>query len=177
MMAERTSNEESSGAETPQSRLPEDPRLDCLTPLTPGNAVAAILTVDGQYLLQLRDRKRGIFFPDHWGCFGGGVEAGEGLEDALRRELWEELALKIEPEAVRYFTRFDFDFGFAKLEPIWRYFYEIALPPSVIPQLRLDEGSEMRLVSAESILTAAILLTPYDAFALWLHINRGRLVK
>ena len=154
-----------------------DPRLDRHTPLTPGNAVAAILTIGDAYLLQLRDRKRGIFFPDHWGCFGGGVEPGESLERALIRELNEELDLEIDPGAVRYFTRFDFDLGFAGLPPIWRYFYEIALPPAVLPSLRLGEGSDMRVFAAEAILTNAIALTPYDAFALWFHINRGRLVS
>jgi 8-oxo-dGTP pyrophosphatase MutT (NUDIX family) len=153
----------------------DDPRLDRITPLTPGNAVAAILTVEGSYLLQLRDDKRGIFFPAHWGCFGGGVEQGETLEIGLARELDEELSLKLAPDAIRYFTRFDMDLAFAGLAPIWRYFYEIELKRGVLSTLTLGEGREMRLFSPEAILGGAIDITPYDAFALWFHINRSRL--
>lgn len=158
------------------SAPPDDPRLDRSTPLRPGNAVAAILTVGDRYLLQLRDRKHGIFFPDHWGCFGGGTEPGEGIEQALVRELNEELMLELAADQIRYFTRFDFDLGFATIAPIWRVFYEILLPPSALPSLKLNEGSDMRLFSTEDILTGTIAITPYDAFALWFHINRDRLI-
>jgi 8-oxo-dGTP diphosphatase len=152
-----------------------EPRLDIWTPLKPANAVAAIVTMGGNYLLQLRDDKHGIFFPAHWGCFGGATEAGETCEEALLRELNEELTITLDPAILRYFTRFDFDLSFAGLPPIWRYFYEIELAPLRFPELRLREGSALRLFSAEEILTATFPLTPYDSFALWFHINRGRL--
>lgn len=155
--------------------MPEDPRLDRTTRLRPGNAVAALITIGDRYFLQLRDDKIGIFFPRHWGCFGGECEAGETLEGALARELHEELGIALEPAALRYFSRFDFDLGFAGLDPIWRYFYEIDLPPAMQGSLRLREGSDMRAFPIEDILTNRIDITPYDAFALWLHINRRRL--
>jgi 8-oxo-dGTP pyrophosphatase MutT (NUDIX family) len=153
----------------------DDPKLDRTTPLRPGNAVAAIIIVEDAYLLQLRDNKRGIFFPAHWGCFGGAVEPGESNELALARELHEELGAAFPPASFRYFTRFDFDLGFAGLAPIWRYFYEVELTSEALARLRLQEGAGMRLWPLEEILSGAIQLTPYDAFALWFHINRRRL--
>ncbi len=49
-------------------------------PLRASDAVAAIITVeDGRYLMQRRDDIPGIFYPGHWGCFGGAVAAGEKL--------------------------------------------------------------------------------------------------
>jgi 8-oxo-dGTP pyrophosphatase MutT (NUDIX family) len=54
--------------------------------------VAGVILVrkDGAVLLQHRDNKEGIFYPDHW-CYPGGVmEPGELPEEAARRELLEE---------------------------------------------------------------------------------------
>ena len=83
----------------------------------PRDAVAALLVhEDGRYVMQLRDNKPEIFYPGHWGCFGGAVEAGEAPMDALRRELREEIQFDMQ-DATR-FTQFDFDFspiGYAKV--------------------------------------------------------------
>ena len=89
--------------------------------------------------------------------------------------LGEELELRLPASAFRYFTRFDFDLTFAGRGTIWRYFYEVELPASRLSELRLQEGSGMRLFPAEDILLGAVQITPYDAFALWFHINRERL--
>ena len=62
--------------------------------LTPGDAAVALIVLeDGRYLMQHRDQKPGIFYPGHWGLFGGAIDADETPEIALRRELEEELGL------------------------------------------------------------------------------------
>ena len=38
-------------------------------------------------------KEDGIFYPGHWGLFGGAMEPGEAADAALRRELQEELGL------------------------------------------------------------------------------------
>lgn len=152
-----------------------DPRLDRATPLRPGNASAALILVEGRYFLQLRDDIPGIFFPNHWGCFGGGVDPGESSEETLRRELREELGLNLAGVDVRYFTRFTFDLAFMGAAGIWRDFYVVDLPPERLKGLVLGEGREMRLFSADDILAHKISVTPYDSFALWFHINQSRL--
>ena len=57
----------------------------------------------GKLVIQLRDDKPGLLFSSHWATLGGGIEAGETPDEAMRRELGEE----IEP---------------APLVTFWRYF-------------------------------------------------------
>ena len=153
------------------------PRIDpFVSPLTPGDAVAAVLIIGGRYLLQFRDPDRPIFFPGHWGLFGGAIDPGEDEVTALRRELEEELSLSVSSEQMRYFTRFLFDFGFSGSPMLSRGFYVIDLPAESFAGLRLSEGREMRLFSSAEIFDSDIRLTPYDSFALWMYHNRQRLM-
>jgi 8-oxo-dGTP diphosphatase len=56
------------------------------------HAVKAIIYRDnGKALLQQRDYSKDLLFPGHWTFFGGLVEQGETINDALHRELVEEL--------------------------------------------------------------------------------------
>jgi len=52
---------------------------------------ALIYRSDGHILLQQRDYTPGLPFPGFWTFFGGLVEQGENLKEALERELVEEL--------------------------------------------------------------------------------------
>ena len=58
-------------------------------------SVGGIIFVNGKYLVQLRDNKKNIFFPGFWGVFGGLVEKGEKLPQALIREIKEETNLRV----------------------------------------------------------------------------------
>lgn len=49
---------------------------------------------DDRILLCRMPEHRGVF-PGQWGLPGGGVEAGERIQDALRREVREELGVEI----------------------------------------------------------------------------------
>lgn len=44
-------------------------------------------------MIYLRDNKPTIPFPNHWDLFGGAVEKGESPEEALVREIHEELGI------------------------------------------------------------------------------------
>jgi 8-oxo-dGTP pyrophosphatase MutT (NUDIX family) len=149
--------------------------LESRATLRPAHAVAVLLQLgDGRYLMQLRDSNPDIFYPDHWGCFGGAVEAGEPPVAALVRELKEELALQLDPAEVRRFTEFSFDFGFAGDAIRLRTYYEAMLPQTDLSGLALGEGADLGAFEADRLLAMAGVV-PYDAFALWMHSARERI--
>lgn len=146
--------------------------LDGVTPLQACDAVAAIIvTHDGRYVMQLRDHRNDIFYPDHWGCFGGAVDSGETPRQALERELFEELELRVDT-AVE-FMRFDFDFSMLGQSKVFRQYYQIHLGEGDLARCFLHEG-----VAVEAILSDELLghrrVTPYDAFAIWIHASASR---
>jgi 8-oxo-dGTP pyrophosphatase MutT (NUDIX family) len=139
-------------------------------PPHPSDAVAALLMLeDGRYVMQLRDAIPGIFFPAHWGCFGGAIEKGEDPIDALKRELQEELEFDV-LEAKR-FTRFDFDFAPHGHPTVCRIYFEVQVPETVFKRFVLHEGTDVQALHGEELLSS-LRVTPYDAFAVWMHMSR-----
>ena len=135
--------------------------------LRPSDAVAALLLhEDGRYIMQLRDAKEEIFYPGHWGCFGGAVEQGEEPAAALRRELREELELEV--EGASRFTRFDFDFGALGQGVMYRVYYQVVVPERAFRACVLREGAELKALAVTDLL-AKERVVPYDAFAIWMH--------
>lgn len=56
-------------------------------------ASALLLDQHGRYLMQIRDETPGILHPGALGLFGGALDPGEMAEQAVRRELAEEIGL------------------------------------------------------------------------------------
>jgi 8-oxo-dGTP pyrophosphatase MutT (NUDIX family) len=136
------------------------------------DAVAAIITDEnGRYLMQLRDDIPRIFYPGHWGCFGGAVGPGESPLQALCRELAEELEMPA-PTADEFVT-FDFDLSKLGQKLCYRTYYEFKLTGVEISRFVLHEGSEMRLFEANQLFDCANV-APYDSFAIWIHFARHR---
>lgn len=129
---------------------------------------------DGRYIMQLRDPLPHIFYPDHWSCFGGAVDAGESPLQALQRELHEELELAIDPAQARLFTTFQYDLAALRRRPIRRVYYEIAVGRDAYARTVLHEGAEVRAFAADELLQQP-RVTPYDSFVLWLHSRQNRL--
>jgi len=144
-------------------------------PLSVADAVAAIICVEADgYLMQLRDGRPDIWYPNHWGLFGGALEPGEDPIRALGRELREELELDF--EKAEFFARIDFDLGGLGLPRYYRSYYVVPISGAVEARLVLHEGAAKRVFPAPDILREPNV-TPYDAFALFLHHARGRLAK
>lgn len=65
--------------------------------------VALARNARGDYLICKMPHDRGVF-PGQWGLPGGGLEDGEQLEDALRREMREEVGLELTHIYPLFFT-------------------------------------------------------------------------
>ena len=65
--------------------------------------VCPIIQNDGAYLLCKMADDRGVF-PGQWALSGGGMEPGETMEEALRREIGEELGEALEITEVKPWT-------------------------------------------------------------------------
>lgn len=142
-------------------------------PLYPADSVGAIIvTADRRFLLQRRSDIPQIWYPGCWGLFGGGIDRGETELEALTREVKEEIDFAVRD--ARFFTRFQFDFGFADGAAVVRAFYEVPIDAAQIADMRLLEGQDMRLFDADAVLALPDLIG-YEQFALYLYIHRARI--
>ena len=166
----------SSQSRTDEIALADRMFIESRVPLRPDDAVAALIQPGrGRYLMQLRDPLDWIFFPGHWGLFGGAIDEGESSVEALCRELNEELALNVLVDDISYFTRLDMDFSFAGHGVKKRDFFRIEIDAEVVPKLQLQEGADIRVFTGEEILLEP-RVTPYDRWAIWLNEAQDRLV-
>jgi 8-oxo-dGTP diphosphatase len=58
-------------------------------------AGALLYNAKGEVLLQHRDDKPTIVHPGLWSLFGGAIDVGESIEEAVVREVWEELEYRV----------------------------------------------------------------------------------
>lgn len=143
------------------------------TRLSPAHAAVAILVLeDGRYVMQLRDNIPNIFYPGHWGCFGGAVDPGERPLQALKRELFEELEFRA--GSASKFTRFQYDLKRLGRGRIDRIYYEVPVKKEEFRRFVLHEGKAFKAFTGRQLL-AEKRVSPYDAFAIWLHFRQERL--
>jgi 8-oxo-dGTP diphosphatase len=96
-------------------------------------AVGVLIAPDGQFLLTTRPP--GKAYAGYWEFPGGKVEAGENIEQALRRELQEELGITIGPAEPWKVEVFDYPHALVKLHFCKVYRWE--------GELQMREGQQM----------------------------------
>ena len=70
----------------------------------------------------------------------------------------------------------DFDLSALGQSKVFRIFYEVPITREALERSVLREGAAVRAFSGSEILQQP-RVTPYDAFALWLHVSRSRLAQ
>jgi 8-oxo-dGTP diphosphatase len=110
--------------------------------------IAAIIfeNSEGQFLLYLRDNKPEIPFPDHWDLIGGHVEEGETPEEALVREVKEELDIDL--KEYTFYKKYECLTGDAYENTKYIYYGKLNLP---IGKITLLEGVRPQFFSREEI--------------------------
>jgi len=110
--------------------------------------IAAIILENdkGEFLLALRDDKSWIPFPNHWDLIGGHVEEGETPEEALVREVKEELDIDI--KEYTFYKKYECLTGDAYANTKYIYSGKINIP---IEEVTLLEGQRPQYFSREEI--------------------------
>jgi 8-oxo-dGTP diphosphatase len=110
--------------------------------------IAAIIFENekGELLLYLRDNKPGIPFPRHWDLIGGHVDDGETPEEALKREVKEELNYDL--EEYQFFKEYLCLEGDAYPNIKYIYSGKFNLP---IKEITLLEGERVQYFKKEEI--------------------------
>lgn len=134
-------------------------------------AVAAILQdPDGRFLLQLRDNRPDISLPDHWAFFAGQVEPEESTDQAIWREIQEELCWR--PQALQWFCESVQSLPRPLRPIVRRIWYRGALPQSDLSFLRQTEGQNMRLFTLDEMLRLD-RIAPWDLATAMLLARRS----
>jgi 8-oxo-dGTP diphosphatase len=110
--------------------------------------IAAIIFENekGEFLLYLRDNKPNIPFPDHWDLIGGHIEEGETPDEALVREVKEELGMDL--KNYKFYKTFECITGDAYANLKYIYTGKINIP---IEEITLYEGVRAQYFSREEI--------------------------
>lgn len=101
----------------------------------------ALLYRDGKFLMQLRNDIPTIRYPGCWALFGGHLDPGETPEEAVKRELLEEISYV--PPAPSLF-------GYYSDADVLRHVFHAPLTVE-LNQLVLGEGWDMDLLTPEEI--------------------------
>lgn len=121
------------------------------------NVVAAIIEKDGKFLVGRR--KQDIHMGGKWALVGGKLESGESAEEALRREVKEELGIEV--EVIRPFNVKEHTYPDGHSFRVHYFLCRIMSEPS-----NVAGHDELRWVTPEKLLELDALETDKDIFSL-----------
>jgi 8-oxo-dGTP pyrophosphatase MutT (NUDIX family) len=127
---------------------------------------AVIYTTEGRYLMQLRDDKPGLPLRNHWAFFGGEVDPGEAPQDAILREVEEELTFRT--NNCCWFHEAVYILPLHGRNVVRKAYYLIEIKPEEVDSMVLCEGADLKLMTVSEILTLN-RVAPWDLSVALLH--------
>ncbi len=131
----------------------------------PKAASAIIIYFKKKILLVLRSNKKNIFYPNHYGLFGGAKENNETYIKTANRELYEETNINISEKKINYFIDINFSFPRSKIIKRKIYLYKIDNLSKFKKNFKLGEGVKCKFFSYNSIKKLNNIV-PYDKLAI-----------
>ena len=128
-----------------------------------------LLKKNGQALLQKRDNKKTIAYPNFWSFPGGSIDKNETARKGAVRELFEETGYK--SKKLKLFkTFYDFHkgrkFGIIFYWDIYDYKTKV----------QCNEGQKIEFISLKSVMKKRYLITPI-AFQAWVTLMINQKIK
>ena len=137
----------------------------------PKHASAVIIYFKEKILLVLRSNKKKIFYPNHYGLFGGAKEKNENYLGAAKRELFEETNINILKQNIKYLLDINFSFPNSKLINRKIYTYQISDLNKFKKFFILGEGVSQKFFTYNQIKNLSNIV-PYDKLAIDLFFAR-----
>ena len=126
-------------------------------------SVGAVICYKNKYLIQKRNNKKNIYFPNLCGVFGGAANINEKNSKAIVREIYEELSIKINPKQAKFFLKVSINSKhFKKYRS--RYYYSIKISESQLNSINLREGKDMYLLDIKNL--KRLNFVPWDLSAI-----------
>tara|TARA_Y100001970_G_C14161915_1_gene819056 strand:+ start:886 stop:1329 length:444 start_codon:yes stop_codon:yes gene_type:complete len=126
-------------------------------------SVGAIIFYKGKYLIQKRDNKKNIFFPNFWGVFGGGLKKNEDAKKAILRELKEELNLTFE----KPIKKLSLKVSSKNFKPVRHRIFFICHLKTLPKKIKIYEGKDFALLPFYKI--KKLNFIPWDFSAISYH--------
>lgn len=126
-------------------------------------SVGAIIYLKDKYLIQKRDKKKKIYFPQLYGVFGGGVNLKEKSLEAIKREILEELELKINLDQIKYFLNVSINSRHFRNKRSRSYF-AVKITKKQFSSINLKEGQSFHLLKIQNV--KKLNFVPWDLSAI-----------
>ena len=118
--------------------------------------------------MQLRDKKKNIFFPGFWGIFGGNIKLKESPSKAITRELGEEINLNFRTPI----KKLRLDIYSELFNPKRKRTFYICKPKKIPKKIKIKKVKKFGLFSYNQL--KKLRVVPFDFSAISYHYFRNK---